>query len=256
MVSRQLVRGAQCSIRSAIVVALIALPSVAVAQSGNGYLFKQPNGSFVMRGGYEPSRATGEGFDVLRRETTLGDNSFNSFNLGFDLNFLLTRSVDLTFTVDLSSRASTSEYREWEENGQPIVHESQLDRVGLGAGFRYNLLPRGRQISSLAYIPAKTVPYIGATAGVMWYEFTQSGDFVEVVNDSTGNIFSDELASHHYGFMGQVFGGIERRLTARWSVLGEARFTQSNSKFTKDYLGLGSLQLSGLALNLGASVRF
>jgi hypothetical protein len=56
--------------------------------------------------------------------------------------------------------------------------------------------------------------------------------------------------------MGQVFGGIERRLSARWSVLGEGRFTRSNSKFTKDYIGLGDLQLSGLALNLGVSVRF
>ena len=256
MVSGQLVRGAQCSIRNAIVLALIALPSVAVAQSGNGYLFKKPSGSFVMRAGYEPSRVSGEGFDVLRRETTLGDDSFNSFNLGIDFNYFLSRYVDLTFTLDVSSRASTSEYRDWEENGQPIVHETQLDRFGLGAGFRYNLLSRGRQISSLAYIPAKTVPYVGATAGVMWYEFTQSGDFVEVVNDSTGNIFSDELASRHHGVMGQVFGGIERRLTPRWSLVGEARFTQSNSKFTKDYIGLGNLQLSGLALNLGASVRF
>jgi hypothetical protein len=209
-----------------------------------------------MRAGYEPSRVSGEGFDVLRRETTLGDDSFNSFNLGIDFNYFLSRYVDLTFTLDVSSRASTSEYRDWEENGQPIVHETQLDRFGLGAGFRYNLLSRGRQISSLAYIPAKTVPYVGATAGVMWYEFTQSGDFVEVVNDSTGNIFSDELASRHHGVMGQVFGGIERRLTPRWSLVGEARFTQSNSKFTKDYIGLGNLQLSGLALNLGASVRF
>jgi hypothetical protein len=256
MVRRQLVRGAQCSIRGAIILALVVLPSVAVAQSGKGFLFKKPNGSFVMRAGYEPSQANGEGFDLFRRETTLGSRSFDSFNVGFDLNYFLTEYVDLTFTLDVATRSSTSEYRDWEENGKPIVHENQLDRVGFGGGIRYNLLSRGRQISSLAYIPAKTVPYIGATGGVMWYDFTQNGDFVEVLNDSTGNIFSDELISHHYGVMGQVFGGIERRLSARWSVLGEGRFTRSNSKFTKDYIGLGDLQLSGLALNLGVSVRF
>jgi hypothetical protein len=256
MVKRQFVRGAQCSIRGAVVLALIALPSVSFAQTGKGFLFRKPVGSFAMRAGYEASATNGAGFDQFRSETTLGSHSFDSFNLGFDLNYFATRYLDVTMTLDVSSRSNTSEYREWEENGKPIVHESELDRVALGAGFRYNLLSRGRQISSLAYIPAKTVPYIGATAGVMWYEFSQKGDFVEVVNDSTGNIFSDELISHHYGAMGQVFGGLERRLTARWSLVGEGRFTESNSRFTKDYLGLGDIQLSGLALTVGASVRF
>jgi hypothetical protein len=256
MVKRQFVRGAQCSIRGAVVLALLALPSVSFAQSGKGFLFRKPVGSFAMRAGYEASAANGDGFDLFRSETTLGSRSFDSFNLGFDLNYFASRYVDVTMTLDVSSRSTTSEYRDWEENGKPIVHESELDRVALGAGIRYNLLSRGRQISSLAYVPAKVVPYIGATAGVMWYEFAQHGDFVEVVNDSTGNIFSDELISHHYGVMGQVFGGIERRLNARWSLVGEGRFTQSNSKFTKDYLGLGDIQLSGLALTVGASVRF
>ena len=256
MVSRQLARGAWRSIRGAIIVAALALPSVAAAQSGKGFLFKKPNGSFVMRAGYEPSSAQGEGFDMFRRETTLDSRSFDAFSLGFDLNYFLTQSFDLTFTLDVSSRSTSAEYREWQEGTLPIVHESQLDRIALGGGFRYNLLPRGRQISSLAYIPAKTVPYIGATGGVMWYEFTQNGDFVEVVNDSTGNIYPDELVSHHYGMMGQVFGGIERRLSARWSLVGEGRYTQSSSRFTKDFVDLGDLKLSGLALTLGASVRF
>ena len=257
MVREQLARGAQRSIRGAIVLTLFALPSIAVAQSGKGFLFKKPNGSFVMRAGYEAARTESEGFDFLKNETTLGPRSFDAFNLGFDLNYFLTRYVDLTFSFDVSSRQNTSEYREWDENGKPITHESELDRVSLGGGFRYNLLSRGRQISSLAYIPAKTIPYVGATGGVLWYDFTQKGDFVQVVKDSTGNIFSDELNSHHYTMMGQAFAGIERRLTARWSLVGEGRFTQASSRFAgNDFSDLGQIQLSGLALSLGASVRF
>ena len=90
----------------------------------------------------------------------------------------------------------------------------------------------------------------------MWYDFTQKGDFVEVVNDSTGNIFTDELRSGHYNVMGQAFAGIERRLNARWSMVGETRYTQSSAKLVKDYSGLGDIQLSGLAFTLGATVRF
>jgi hypothetical protein len=259
MVRGQFSRGAKCSIRGAIVLALVALPSVASSQTGRGFLFKKPNGSFVMRAGYEMANTSsdpGEGFAILKTETTLGPRSFDAFNLGFDLNYYLTRYVDLTFALDVSSRQNTSEYRDWDENGQPITHQSELDRFSLGAGFRYNLLSRGRPISSLAYVPAKTVPYVGATGGVMLYDFMQKGDFVDVVNDSTGNIFSDDLHSHHYGMMGQVFGGIEQRLNARWSLIGETRFTQSSSRFTKDYEGLGTIQLSGLAFNIGASVRY
>src|SRR5689334_25276925 len=134
MVREQLVRGAQCSVRGAIILALVALPSVALAQSGNGFLFKKPSGSFVMRAGYEPSRANGEGFDQFRRETTLGSNSFDSFNVGFDLNYFLTESFGLTFTLDVASRSNTSEYRDWDESGKPIVHENQLERAGSGGG--------------------------------------------------------------------------------------------------------------------------
>ena len=135
MVKQQFVRGAQCSIRSAVVLALLALPSVSFAQSGKGFLFRKPAGSFTMRAGYEASAANGAGFDQLRAETTLGARSFDSFNLGFDLNYFATRNVDVTLTLDVSSRSTTSEYRQWEENGKPIMHESELDRVALGAGF-------------------------------------------------------------------------------------------------------------------------
>lgn len=254
--SWQVTRGAQ-RLAGAIAAVLIALPAVASAQSsGRGFLFEKPNGSFSIRAGYEAANTSSEPFDVLKRETTLGPRSFDAFNLALDLNAFLTRRLDLVFTLDASSRTTTSEYRDWEENGRPIAHESTLDRLAFGTGLRYNLVDRGRQISALAFIPARTVPYVGATGGVLWYEFMQEGDFVDVVNDSTGNIFSDELRSDNYSVMGQVFAGVERRITTRWSLLGETRYTHSKARLVKDYRGMGDIQLSGLAFNIGATVRF
>jgi hypothetical protein len=249
-------RGAQCSVRALALAAMIGIPAVASAQNGRGFLFNKPRGSFVMRAGYEAANTSSEPFTVLKQQTTLGPRSFDAFNLGFDLNYFLTRHLDFVTTFDASSRSTTAEYREWEENGQPIQHTSTLDRASLGAGFRFNPLGRGRQISSLAFVPAKIVPYVGATAGMMWYDFVQKGDFVEVVNDSTGNIFSDELRSWNYNVMGQAFAGVERRLNARWSLIGETRYTQSSAKLVRDYAGLGDIQLSGLAFTLGATVRY
>jgi hypothetical protein len=239
-----------------LLLALVAFPAIAAAQSGNGYLFKKPRGSFVMRAGYEAANTASEPFTVLREQTTLGPRSFDAFSVGFDMNWLLTNHLDFVATFDASSRSNTAEYREWEENGRPIEHTSTLGRAALGAGFRVNPLGRGRQISSLAFIPAKLVPYVGATGGVMWYDFTQKGDFVEIVNDSTGNIFNDELRSWNYSVMGQAFAGLERRINTRWSLVGETRYTQSTARLVKDYDGLGDIQLSGLAFTLGATVRY
>ena len=259
MVSRQFARGAKRSIRGAIVLSLIALPSIAAAQpASRGYLFKKPNGSFTMRAGYQVQNTASEPFLVERSLTTADSRSFDGFNLGFDLNFAVTRRVDVVLTTDMSTRTNTAEYTGgWNENGLPIVHKNTLDRFALGGGFRVNLVDRGRQISALAFIPAKIVPYVGATAGIMWYEFSQRGDFLDIIDDTTADIFTDELHTDHYNVMGQAFAGVERRLNARWSVVGETRYTHSAAQLVKDYASFREdINLSGLAFTLGASVRF
>lgn len=257
--SRQAAREASRFFASAIAIAgvFIALPSVTSAQSsGDGFLFKKPSGSFSLRGGYALANTSGEPFSVLKRETTVGARSFDSFNAGVDLSLVLTRRIDLVFSGDLSSRTKSAEYREWEENGNPIVQQSTLERAALGAGLRYNLADRGRQISALAYIPARTVPYVGLSGGMMWYHFQQTGDFVRSTDQQTASIFTDELKSNHHNFMGQAYAGVDRRLTARWSLIGEARYTQASAKLEQDYAEFGNIQLSGLALTAGAVIRF
>jgi hypothetical protein len=253
-------RNSRAAIARGVVLALVvALPSAASAQvSGDGFMFKRPSGSLTLRGGYELANTSGQPFTILQRETTVGPRSFDAFNAAADLNWFVSPRMDLLMTLDMSTRTKSAEYREWEENGKPITQQSTLDRLGLGAGLRYNLADRGRQISSLAFIPAKTIPYVGATGGVMWYDFVQKGDFVEVdpADPNSANIVADELRSNHYSLMAQAFAGVDRRINARWSLIGEARYTQARSKLTKDYAELGNIELSGLALNIGAAVRF
>jgi hypothetical protein len=219
-------------------------------------MFKRPSGSLTFRGGYELANTTGQPFTVLQRETTVGPRSFDALNVAADLDLFASRRVDVVMTLDMSSRTKTAEYREWEENGRPITQQSTLDRLALGAGLRYNFADHGRQISSLAFIPARTIPYVGVTGGAMWYDFVQKGDFVEVIDSTNADIVEDELHSSHHSLMAQAFAGVDRRINARWSVVGEARYTRARSKLTKDYADLGNIELSGLAFNIGAAVRF
>ncbi len=256
MVKKQFARGAQRSIR-ALVVAVALMPSIAEAQSGKGFLFKKPNVAFTMRAGYQAQNTSSQPFQVERSLTSADQRSFDGFNLGFDLNIITSSRLDVVLTTDMSSRTSSVEYTGgWNENGLPITHENTLNRIGLGGGFRVNLVDRGRQISALAYIPTKTIPYIGATAGVMWYSYAQNGDFLDIIDDTTADIFTDELRTNSANMMGQVFAGVERRLNARWSLLGETRYTESKAKLVKDYAGMGDISLSGLSFNIGATVRF
>jgi hypothetical protein len=252
--SRQVVRVALRSLAGVAALAAFAVP--AQAQSGDGFLFRAPRGSFTFRTGYELANTSGEPFTILERETTIGPRSFDAFNLGVDFGYFMTKRLDLTLTLDVSTRTKSAEYREWEENGQPIVNQSTFDRAGFAAGLRYNFVDRGRQISALAFIPARTIPYVGLSGGAISYEFVQKGDFVEPTTDSTARIFADELHTDGASFMGQAYAGVERRLSARWSLLGEARYTHATAKLVNDYSGLGNIQLSGLALNVGATVRF
>lgn len=254
---RQAAQGARRFFITTAAGAFIALPSLASAQSsGDGFMFKKPSGSFSFRGGYALANTSGQPFSVLKRETTIGARSFDSFSAGVDLNFAVARRIDVVFSGDLSSRTKSAEYREWQENGNPIIHQSTLERFALGAGLRYNLADRGRQISALAFIPARTIPYVGLSGGMMWYDFRQKGDFVETTDQQTAAIFADDLKSRHYNFMGQAHAGVDRRMTARWSLIGEARYTKASAKLIQDYGGLGNIQLSGLALNAGAAIRF
>jgi hypothetical protein len=241
----------------ALVAITVVLPSIAAAQTGKGYLFKAPDASVTMRAGYDIQNTSSQPFTVMRTQTTAGPRSFDAFNLGFDLNTFVSARSDLVISLDFSSRATNNSYTGgWTENGRPISHTSSLDRAAFGLGFRYNLIDRGRQISKLAFIPAKTLPYVGGTVGALWYDFTQKGDFLEVTSDTTADIFTDELESEHVGLMGQLYAGVERRLNARWSIVGESRYTASQAKLVADYADLEHINLSGLAFNVGATIRF
>ena len=53
-------------------------------------------------------------------------------------------------------------------------------RLNLSGSVKFALTPRGREISSRAWIPSAVTPYVGAGGGVLHYQFLQFGDFIDV----------------------------------------------------------------------------
>jgi hypothetical protein len=226
--------------------------------AGNGYLFRTPSGTLAIRGGYTLATSSSQSYTDPLRQTTVGPRSLDPVNLAMDLGFNLTRRVDLILSVDGSTRSTTPEYREWEEDGRPIEHTSTLDKATIGGSLRFNLKDRGRPISAFAWIPARYVPYVGVGGGMVYYSLRQKGDFVEAVgaDQQSANIYTDELESSGWGKSAHLFGGLDYKLTAQWSLLGEARYTRASARLNDDYSDLGRIDLSGMTINFGTTIRF
>lgn len=236
-----------------IALALPVIPRVAVAQ-GNGFLFGKPDGTVTLRGGYSRANASGDLFALQKKQFTIGPRGFDALSLGGDLAFDAGRRIDLGVSVDGTIRSHSSEYRNWlDQNNQPIKQTTNLSTIGFSANLKYNFRDRGRSISNFAWIPSRYVPYVGIGAGLITYSFKQKGDFVDF---TTNAVYTDELSSSAWSGMGQIFSGLSYSMGPRYALITEARYTMSTAKMTNDYTDFDRIDLSGLSLNVGTSIRF
>src|SRR5205814_993395 len=149
----------------------------------------------------------------------------------------------LGFTVDGNTRSRSSEYRAWQDNtGQPITQRTSMSAFGALGTARYDLSNRGRSISNFAWIPAGFVPYIGGGLGFQYYEFAQSGDFIDFGSPNK-DVVNDRLNSGGFGLAGQAFAGFMRTLTPHVALNTEARYTFSRADLNQDYSDLGRIDL-------------
>ncbi len=83
MMARQFVHTVQALVLSAV--ALTAVPVGLSAQSGDGYLLKQPRLTLKFESGYAFQRANGDIFDFVTEEHTLGRRDFDAPYFGAEL---------------------------------------------------------------------------------------------------------------------------------------------------------------------------
>ncbi len=85
-----------------------------------------------------------------------------------------------------------------------------LSEMNLSGSVKFAVTPRGREISSRAWIPAAVTPYVGAGGGMLQYEFLQFGDFIDVDSPNSA-IFTDTFRSSGWAPSAHVFGGVDVR---------------------------------------------
>lgn len=234
--------------------ALTVAAPVGAQVTGNGFLFKQPQGTFTLFGGYTRPNAAGDLFDFTTKNLTVSRNDFSTLTIGFEAQYTLLPQLDVSLGVSYSGSGKKSEFRDWEDNKhQPIEQKTSFQRIPVTASLKYYLMPRGHSISRFAWVPSKYAPFIGAGAGAMWYSFRQEGDFIDF---DTGKVFPDTFKSTDWAGMVHAMAGFEYSLSPRYSLTTEARYTWANGDLSKDFSGFKEINLSGFSTTIGVSVRF
>ncbi len=235
--------------------AFMAGPVGAQAGSGDGFLFKAPAATLTVHGGFAQPLASGGVFSLARRELTLGRSDFASGNFGFDLTIAVAPRYEVVLGVDRSGSRTRSEYREWLDNNDlPIEQTTQLARVPITASVRYFLADRGRKVGSVAWIPARFVPFVSLGGGVMKYKFQQVGDFVDL---QTLNVFGENLSTTGWAGVVQAGAGAQWSLNQRVNLTGELRYNHANGDGDKpngDFSGY-KVNLSGVSTLIGLTLR-
>lgn len=242
----------------AIMTLIVVVPRRAHGQ--DGFMFKPPIGSLTFRAGPMLYRAGGDLFDQITSDLTLERSDFRTPAVGAELLFMPTSRIDLAIGLMYTNTESPSEFKHWVEpnpdpNGLPLPIEqtTRLRAIPVTISLRYQLLPRGRKVGELAWIPRKTTPYVGAGGGLVFYRFEQQGDFI---NFSNSNISASTITSSGEGAIFHALAGADYWLTSKFGLNVEARYTHGSANPDEGFRTFDSLDLGGVSVTAGLSLRW
>ena len=237
---------------SGTALSVIAAPSHAQS-AGDGFLFKAPTGNWTLRAGFDHAMAASDVYTFATKLFTLNRNDFSSATFGTNFAFRMSPASDIVVDFSYSQASQGSEYRHWiDNNNQPIEQTTSLRRIPITLGVRHYLTSRGHSIGRFAWIPARQSLYIGVGGGLMEYKFSQKGDFIDF---QTLDVFFDELTSQGWTPTAHGTAGLDIVLGS-WTLLNlEARYTWAEAPMSNDFQNYHQIDLSGLALTAGLSLR-
>jgi hypothetical protein len=235
---------------------LTLAPTMVAAQSTArpDFLFRTPRASLGVRFGYAMAMASSEVFDFAREQLTVGRRDFDAPTWGADLGIRVASRLDVTLSVARASSSKGSEMRHWVgEDDLPIEQVTDFQRMPLTLGVKAYLRDRGRSIGQFAWIPAAMSPYLGASAGWVWYNFDQDGEFVDF---DTLDIFRDHFTQNGRAPTVHVYGGADWSLTPAFFLTTEGRYQWAKADMAGDFVGFDAMDLSGFQATVGLAVRF
>lgn len=219
------------------------------------FLLGRPRASVGVRGSWVKAGASSDLFDFVTKELSIDKSDFNTGSFGADVAVSVNERLDIVGGLDVNAMSHLSDYRLFEDNrGLPIQQTTELSQLNLTLSAKYSLLPRGRAISRLAWIPRTVVPYVGAGAGYGKYEFRQNGDFVDF--DNGNRVFSDTFRSSGWAPTMHVLGGTDIRVYRHLIMSFEGRYSWSNADLSQDFIDFEPIDLGGFRFGAGLHIAF
>jgi len=220
------------------------------------FMLGRPRASVGVRGSLFVASANSDIFDFITDQLLLEKSDFNTGSFGAELAFSLTPRLDITAGIDLNKVRRPTEDRDEEEllpNGSrvPIESVTELEQMNLFASAKFSLIPRGRSVSRLAWIPNTLVPYIGAGAGYGKYLLRQNGDFADFVDH---HIFTDTFRSEGWAPTVHVLGGTDIRVSRHLLLSFEGKYSWSHADLSQDFVDFEPIDLGGF--RFGAGIHF
>lgn len=228
-------------------------PGTSAQSSGQGFLFEQPTFRVGVHAGYMFARAGGAVLNHARDQLTLGGRDFDASSLGIEFAIRGSERFDFALDFRFSRSDVRSEMRDWvDPDNLPIEQTTTFTRIPVTLSTRFYLWDRGRAISQFAWIPAKWAPFVGAGAGLTWYRFEQTGDFVDI---TTLDILNLTIESNGGATTAHAFAGVDISISPRflWTLEGRYAIGQARTGDSFDY---DNLDLGGFRATIGFTVRF
>jgi opacity protein-like surface antigen len=239
------------------VVGIAAAAGAASAQelSGKGFLFGAPTGSVSFRLGYAGANAGSDLFSQVTHDLSLNRGDFASMGWGLDLAFALRPRLDLVVSGDFSGMTKKSDFREWQDNsGKPIEQTTSFSRQSATMALKYYLLPYGRTLGKFAWVPARYAPWLSAGVGRTLYRFKQEGDFIDFKQNN--KVFHDTFQSSEWGNTAQFSAGLDWNLNQRFALTTQAKYLWGKADLGIDFSGFQPIDLSGIGMTGGLTIRF
>jgi hypothetical protein len=239
---------------SAALAAALVMPAALSAQGGPGFLFNRPRVSIGIRTGYLLPRASNPLFEDARQDFNLNRFDFDAPYLGGEIAARVGERWDIAFGAGWGRSRSRSHYREWvDENGLEIEQENRFQTISTTLGARYYFSDRGRRIGRFAWVPSTLTPFVSAGAGITWYELERAGEFIDV---DTFYIWPDVLETDGAGALAYAGLGTDISLGKQFYLSAEGRYALANAGVSGQYADYDNIDLSGLQLIAGLSLRW
>ena len=218
------------------------------------FLLGRPRASIGLRGSWVKASANSDIFDFVTENLSIDKSDFNTGSFGVEASFSVTPYLDIAGGMDVNSMNHPSDYRLLEDNrGLPIQQTTELSQLNLTMSAKFALLPRGRYVSRLAWIPRTFVPYVGAGGGYGRYKFRQDGDFVDY---SDNHVFSDTFNSDGWSPTVHVLGGTDIRVYRHMIVSFEGKYSWQHADLSQDFVDFEPIDLGGFRFGVGVHLAF